>query len=403
VSRAGLWALEVGATFLNHGSFGAVPLAVRAEQERWRARMEAQPVRFMARELPGLLEGVRAEVGAALGADPSRLALVQNATHGVATVLAALPWAPGDEILLADQGYNAVRQAVRALEERHGVVARVVHVPFPIATHDIAVEAFAQGIGPRTRLVIVDHVSSPTAWVYPVARIVALARAAGVPVLVDGAHGPGMLPLALDALGADFYTGNLHKWACAPRGTAILHVDERWRAHDARGGALGVHPLAVSHAYGQGHAAEFDWTGTFDPTGWLAVPAALAFAREHADMAAHNHARVREGRALLAQALDVALPHPENPVPVGDAIQGEGLHYASMAAVPVPLAAPDAAGWTPDALRALNARMWEEHRIEVPFTAPHGALLVRISGQLYNEGREYERLARALSVWCGRA
>ncbi len=390
-----LWSLEEGATFLNHGSFGAVPKTVRRAQEAWRDRMEAQPVRFLARELAPALAEVRAQVAGFVGADVDGLALVPNATTGVSTVLRAIDWQPGDEILLADQGYNAVRQAVRALEERYGVVARVVHVPFPIAAHAEAVGAFAGGLNARTRLVIVDQVSSPTAYVYPVAEIVALARSAGVAVLVDGAHAPGMIPLALEATGADFFTGNLHKWLCAPRGTALLHVAPRWRAREAAsvraGESLGVHPLAVSHAYGQGHTTEFDWTGTFDPTGWLAVPEALAHWAAHPDMAALNHGLVQRARRVLATALDVPLPHPDDP-----------SFYAFMAAVPVPMAAPSLDGWTPAALVALNRRLWEEHAIEVPFTAPHGQLLVRVSGQLYNHDGEYERLASVLRGWCGR-
>ncbi len=376
-----LWDLDPQVTFLNHGSFGAVPRPVQAAQARWRRELEAQPVDFLARRLPALLEGVRARVAMWLNADTEGLAFVANATTGVATVLASMEWHAGDEIVLADQGYNAVRQAVRALEERYGVRAVEVHVPFFGASHDRTVEAFANGLSPRTRLVIVDAVSSPTAYVYPVARVVALARPAGVPVLVDGAHAPGMLPLDLRALGADFFTGNLHKWPCAPRGTAVLYLGERWRTGPAR-----VRPLAVSHGWGGGLAAEFDWTGTVDPTAWLAVPDALDFWDALPGYREVQHQLVREARALLADAMRVELPHPDDP-----------SYYASMAAVPVPLPPPDgAATWTADAAWAVNQRLWEEHRIEVPFTVHEGRLLVRVSGQVYNRGEEYGRLGAVL-------
>jgi isopenicillin-N epimerase len=204
---------------------------------------------------------------------------------------------------------------------------------------------------------------------------------------VDGAHAPGMLPLALEALGADFFTGNLHKWPCAPRGTAVLHVAERWRTGPSR-----VRPLAVSHGWGGGLAAEFDWTGTVDPTAWLAVPDALDFWDVFPEYREVQHQLVREARAVLADALGVELPHPD-----------DASYYASMAAVPVPLAPPDgAAAWNADRARAVNQLLWEEHRIEVPFTVHEGRLLVRVSGQVYNRGEEYGRLAGALAALTAR-
>ncbi len=378
------WALDPTVSYLNHGSFGATPRVVLAAQTAWRDELEREPVDFLARRLPGLLDATRRRVAEFLGADPAGLMPVANATTGVATVLQALawdrPWAPGDEILLADSTYNAVRQAVQALCDRWGVRRVEVRVPFPIVETAEATAAYVAGFSPRTRLVIVDHIVSPTALILPIHAIAAEARARGVPVLVDGAHGPGMVPLALDKLNADFYTGNLHKWLCTPKGAAILHLSPEWRGR--------CHPLALSHGYGGGLAAEFDWIGTADPTPWLAAPAALDFLSSFGMDAVResNHALVQTGRALLADALGVALPHPDDPA-----------LYGSMAAVPVPWAEPA----DPARLATLTAALYAEHRIEVPFAGYGGRVFVRISGQLYNYVEEYTRLAEILRTWRG--
>jgi len=375
-----LWGLDPTVTFLNHGSFGATPRAVLAAQARWRDEMEREPVLFLARRLPALMDGVRARVAAFLHADPAGLVPVPNATTGVATVLHTFDWSAGDEILLADSTYNAVKQACRALSERYGVTVVEAKVPFPLERGTEVTAAFAAAITPRTRLLIVDHVVSATGCVLPAADVVALARAHGVPVLVDGAHAPALLPLDLSAIGADFYTGNLHKWLCTPKGTAILSVAPAWRPR--------VHPVAISHGYGTGLAGEFDWTGTFDPSAWLAVPDAIDLFEGFGPDAvrASNHALVRDGRAELAEALGVELPHPDDP-----------SLYAAMATIPVPWAS-DARG---PALAALTAALYDAHRIEVPFTSYDGRAWVRIAAQLYNSPTDYTRLADVLRTWRG--
>lgn len=379
------WGLDPTVTFLNHGSFGATPRAVLDAQARWRDEMERQPVLFLARRLPALMDSVRSRVATFLNADPAGLLPVPNATTGVATVFHALTWGPGDEILLADSTYNAVKQAARALSDRYGVRVVEVKVPFPLDSPDEVTAAYVAGFGPRTRLVVVDHVASATGCVLPVAAIVAEARRRGVPVLVDGAHAPALLPLDLLAIGADFYTGNLHKWLCAPKGTAILSIAPAWRAT--------VHPLAISHGYGGGVTGEFDWTGTFDPSAWLAVPTAIdLFLELGADaVRASNHALVQRGRVELAEALGVDLPHPDDPA-----------LYAAMAAVQVPWAR-GADGAPPNAasLNGLSAALFDEHRIEVPFSAYDDRVWVRISGQLYNAPEDYSRLAEVMKGWRG--
>jgi isopenicillin-N epimerase len=338
--------------------------------------MEAEPVAFLARALEPEVHRVRARLAAFLGADPDGLALVPNATTGVNTVLRAFDWQPGDEILICDHTYGAVKQACRMLADRYGVIPVEATIPFPAASSREAVEAFAARLSARTRLVIVDHIASPTALVFDIDAIVQIARSAGVPVLVDGAHGPGMRPLALDALGADFYTGNLHKWVCAPKGAAFLWMAPEWRGR--------VHPLAVSHAYGAGLAPEFDWTGTSDPSAWLCVPDALDACAAFPDMSAYNHGLVREGRARIAAALDVEVPHADDPA-----------LYGFMAAIPYPRARVTG----PDTLRDLTAKLFAEHRIEVPFTSYDGRVFVRISGQVYNTADQYARLADVLRTF----
>ncbi len=381
-----LWDLDPSVTFLNHGSFGATPRAVRLDQRRWQDAMEAQPVDFLVRRLPELLAASRAWLGAFLGADPAGLALVPNATTGVNTALRSLDWQAGDEVVIADHGYNAVIQALRWLSDRHGVRTRLARVPFPLDDAAQITAAFADAIGPRTRLLIIDHITSATALIFPVAEILALARQAGALTLVDGAHAPGMLPLSLDALGADFYTGNLHKWPCAPKGCAFLYVRPERRER--------VHPLAISHAYRQGFLLEADWTGTADPSPFLSIPATLDFWEAPgsptggwAVTRAANHALVQTGRREIARALGADLPHPDDPA-----------LYGAMAAVPFDMT-PDPGGFPGAAARAaaLNTRLYADHRIEVPFTAFDDRIWLRISGQRHNAPEEYARLAEVLA------
>lgn len=369
------WAIDPAVTYLNHGSFGATPRVVLAAQAALRGEMEGELVEFLARRLPARLDLVRRRVAAFLGGDPAGLVFVPNATYGVEAALGAIDWRPGDEIVHADHGYNAVKKAVLRLEHRYGVRRVEAKVPFPLQHPGQVIEAFRAAIGPKTRLVLIDHITSPTALVLPATELVALAHAHGVPALVDGAHAPALLPLDLDAIGADFYTGNLHKWVCAPKGSAILYVHADWRSR--------VHAPITSHGYGGGLAAEFEWTGTFDPTPWLSIPAAL----DHLEslgvdaVRTNNHALVQEGRQRLAHALGVPLPHPDDPA-----------LYGPMASVLVPWAK---AAEGP----ALNARLYAEHRIEVPFTGYDERCFVRISGQVYNRPEQYTKLAEVLRTW----
>ena len=269
------WTLEPTVTFLTHGTFGATPRVVLEAQQAWRERLEREPVRFLDRELEGLLIDVRERLGAFIGAAPEDLAFVTNATTGVNTVLQSLRFAPGDELLATDHEYNATINALRHVAARDGARVVIARIPFPIRGEAEALEAILGAVTDRTRLALVSHITSTTALVLPIERIVGELADRGVDTLVDGAHAPGQVPLDLDRIGAAYATGNAHKWLCAPKGAAYLHV----RA-DRRGG---IRPLVVSHGANDRRTdrtrfrAEFDWTGTLDPTAILAIPAALDF------------------------------------------------------------------------------------------------------------------------------
>lgn len=386
------WRLDPAVTFLNHGSYGACPLPVLKVQRILRDRMEAEPVRFLSGDLPGLLDAARRDVATFLGADPEGLAFVPNATTGVNTVLRSLRFEAGDELLTNDHEYNATINALRFVAERDGARAVIARIPFPIADPGQALESILAAVTARTRLVLVSQITSPTAVILPVAELVAELDRRGIDTLVDGAHAPGMVPLDLDALGAAYWTGNGHKWLCGPKGSAVLSVraDRRDR----------IHPLVVSHGANEPltdrsrFRAEFDWTGTTDPTAYLALPAAI----EHLDASGPdgggwpavmtaNHALALAGRDRIALALGVEPPAPDSML-------------GSMAALPIPSLRDEAGA---DALRQQLER---EDGIQVPIGGwPVRAartrddperILIRISAQLYNEPADYDRLAGAL-------
>jgi isopenicillin-N epimerase len=377
--------LDPRVTFLNHGSFGACPRAVQAAQARWRERMEREPVTFLARELEGRLDEARAQLARFVGAAPSDLAFVPNATFAVSSVARSLVLAPGDELLATDHGYNACRNAIEHVAERAGARVVTARLPFPIADAEQAVRPILDAVTPRTRLALLDHVTSPTALVLPMARLVAALERRGVDVLVDGAHAPGMLPLALSDLGAAYYTGNCHKWLCAPKGAAFLYVRPDRQAR--------VTPAVVSHGRNDPRAdrsrflLEFGWLGTSDPTAYLTVPDAIAELERLVpggwpEAQARNHALALFAQATLARALEQPAPAP--PEMVG-----------ARAAVAIPEAR--ARGRT---AQGLQEWLFQEHAIEThvaPWPTAVGRVL-RVSAQLYNHADEYERLAQVLMV-----
>jgi isopenicillin-N epimerase len=366
--------LEDGIAFLNNGSYGATPRVVFDAVNAWRLRVEAEPVRFYAREAMPALAAARQALAERIGADADGIGFVDNATTAANAVIASLDLSPGDEVLTTDHVYNAVRNALRHWCGRQGAAVIEAAVPYPIADADQIVAAIEQRLTPRTRLLVIDHIASPTALVMPVERLIALAHARGIRVLVDGAHAPGMLALDLNSLGADWYVGNCHKWMYAQRGCGFLYAAPCERAR--------VHPTVISHGYGKGLAAEFDWTGTRDLCHWLALPAALAFARELgvARIAAHNRALRDAGARLIAQRWGTEVGAP--PALLG-----------FMAAIRIPSHEPA----TPERAQALHDVLFDRHRVEVPVIAFAGALWARISAQIFNEIADYERLADAVA------
>ncbi len=386
------WTLDPSVTFLNHGSFGACPADVLAVQREWRDRLECQPITFLDRELEGHLDTARQALGAFLGADAAGLAFVPNATAGCNAVLSSIRFEPGDEILTDDQEYNAVLNTIRAAADRDGARVVMAALPFPTAGDDEIVDALLAAVTPRTRLAVLSHVTSSTALVLPIERIVRELDARGIDTLVDGAHAPGMVPLALDALGAAYYTGNGHKWLCGPKGAAFLWVRADRREQ--------IHPTIVSHGANATRTdrprfrLEFDWVGTGDPTAALTLPAAIDWMARlepggwPAVMAA-NHALALEARTLLVVAFG-------GPNPAPDAMIG------SMAAVPI--------AWPPTAEHAtrLHDALIDKDRIEVPIvswpvpgarsspTDPPRSILVRVSAQRYNDSGDIALLVAAL-------
>ncbi len=380
------WRLDPDVTFLNHGSFGACPAVVLEAQARIRERMEREPVRFMIRDLEGLLAEARSALAELVGAQPDDLAFVPNATTGVNTVLRSLRLSAGDELLTTDHGYAACHNALVFEAERSGARVVVAAVPFPLASPEEVVESVLSRVTARTRLLLIDHVTSPTALIFPVERLVAALAARGVDTLVDGAHAAGMLPLALDALGAAYYTANCHKWLCAPKGSAFLHV-RRDRQRDLR-------PLTISHGASSTRRdasrfrVEHDWTGTVDPSAYLAVPEAIRFVQALLPgglpaLRAHNHALIVEARSVLARVLGVEPPAPTSML-------------GSMVTLPLPLSPPPP---EPGQLEPLQDALFFEHRLELPVFRWQGPRRwLRVTAQAYNVPADYERLATALSA-----
>lgn len=381
------WSLDPEVTFLNHGSFGATPTAVLEHQQRLRRQMEAEPVRYFVRELPDLIDEALGDLARFVGADPADLVFVPNVTTAVNAVLRSMPLQRGDELLTTDHEYNACRNALDFVAARSGARVVVVRIPFPITSAEEVTNAVAGAITDRTRLLLVDHVTSSTALVLPVTDIVRVSHAHGVPVMVDGAHAPGMVPLDLDALGADYYGANCHKWICAPKGAGFLHVKRDLQS--------GVRPLVISHgatALLGGRSrfqADFHHGGTDDPTAWLCVPTALEFvgsllAGGWGEVMRRNRELAVEGRGILCDALGTAPPCPEEML-------------GSMSAVHLPDGADHPPG-PPTYTDPLQDALLLRFGIEVPVVCwPRPPRrLARISAQLYNDADQYRRLGEAL-------
>lgn len=369
-----LFALESESVHLNHGSYGATPRVVLAAQRAWQDRMEAEPSRFMEFDFRPALRASAARLAPYLGTDPDHLAIVENATQAVNAVLRSLDLKPGDRILINDQTYGAVRNTVRFVCAMTGAEITEWTMPFPAQDPSQALSALSAAVQASTpRVVIIDHVISPSALVLPVADMVALARDAGCLTLVDGAHAPGMMALDLAALDADWYTGNCHKWLFSAKGCAFLWAGPRVIER--------LHPTVISHGYGGGFVAEFDWVGTRDGSAQHALPAALDFVDTFGMEAiqVHNHALAMAAGRRLAAAWGTEMGAPE-----------------SMIGAMVTVRLPDGYGTDLASATDLRHRLLHEDRIQARIHPLAGRLYARVSSQIYNHIAEMDMLADAV-------
>ncbi len=386
------WPLDPAVAFLNHGAFGACPRVVLERQQELRLEMEREPIEFLTRKMSPLLDESRGTLAELIGADPADVVFVHNATAGVNAVLRSLDFRPGDEILVTAHDYNACRNVARYLADHNGIVVHVVDLPLPIDSPRQVIDAVLARVTARTKLVVLDHITSPTALIFPIEELAGELNRRGIDTLIDGAHAPGMIPLDLQRIGATYYTGNCHKWLCAPKGAAFLYV--------RRDRQSGIQPAIISHGYNRhrpGYSPfqdAFDWPGTFDPTSWLCVGEAIRFVRGLMPgglpaLMRRNHELAVLGQKILCRRLGLE--------PVGvESMLG------SIAAVVLPekMAAyylrVQPAGTLDSA--ALHDELLLDHRIEVPAyywpAAPQ--MILRISAQAYNDSTQYERLAEAL-------
>ena len=382
-----LWGLEEDRVFLNHGSFGATPTAIREEQRKWQDLMENEPVRFFEDLMPGILQTTREKLASFLSCDADDLALVENATSGVNTVLRSLQFAPGDEILVPDHAYQACRNTIDFVAQRWRAKVVTVNIPFPINDPQQAVDAIMGGVTDQTRLAMIDTVTSPTGLLMPFEQLVSMLEGRGVEVMLDAAHGIGMVPLNLNELGASYTTSNCHKWLCAPKGSAFLHVRKDKQA--------AIHPLTISHGmtFPLGDTTrfrhEFDWTGTRDMSAHCALPAAIDHLADVLEggwpsIMEHNHELALQGRDILCEALGLEKPCPDEMI----ACIATLILPSENKSGGIPLHEPD----------PLHVILSEKYGIQIPvwsWPSPQGRF-IRISAQLYNSEEEYHYLAWAL-------
>ncbi len=364
-------------TFLNHGSFGACPRPVFERYQAWQRELEAQPVDFLMRRLTGLLAEARANLAAYVGTSAENVVFVPNATKGTNIVVRSLDLQPGDEVLGTNHEYGAAERTWRFVCAKRGAKYVTQPISLPVDDPEATVEEFWQGVTERTRVIFVSHITSPTALTLPVAQICQRAKAAGILTVIDGAHVPGQLDLALDELGADFYTGNCHKWLCAPKGSAFLYASPEKQAL--------LEPLVVSWGWesrnpsGSPFIDYLEWVGTNDPAAYLSVPAAIEYQTQH------NWAEVRRachefGVQLRDEIQAIAgLPH---------IMPADDRWWMQLVAVPIS---------TDDPIE-LKHRLWDEHRVEVPIITWEDRTFVRVSLQAYNSIDDGERLVEALKV-----
>ncbi|BAY16506.1 isopenicillin-N epimerase [Anabaenopsis circularis NIES-21] len=377
-----LWSLDDNVVFLNHGSYGACPKAVLRMQQSLRSQLEQDPVNFFGRQWEPLLDNARSKLAAFINADVQDLVFVPNATTGVNSVLRSLTFSPDDEILTTNHEYNACRNALNFIASRTGARVVVAKIPFPLESPEQIIAAVLEKVSAKTRLALLDHITSQTGVIFPMQQLVKELQARGVETLIDGAHAPGMISLNMQEIGATYYSGNCHKWLSAPKGAAFLYVQRDKQPE--------IHPLTISHGANSPRTdksrfqLEFDWTGTDDPTGYMCVPEAIAFMSSllpggWLELMQRNHQLVLQARQLLCKELEVQPPCPEEMI-------------GSMAVVPIPVSLENCSHvW-------LHDELFDQFGIQVqvvPWQESPG-MLIRISAQIYNTLEQYQYLATAL-------
>jgi isopenicillin-N epimerase len=379
------WPLDRATVFLNHGSFGATPRFILQKQQEYRERLESQPVRFMMREVEELVDRSRRIAAGFVGADPADLVFVQNATAGVNAVFRSLQFNPGDEIIYHSHIYGACKQVLEFVAKRTGAILVEASYNFPVDSPGTITEAILSRVTLRTRIVLVDHISSATALVHPVEEVVRELTARGIDTMIDGAHAPGSIPLDLGKLGAAYYTGNCHKWLCAPKSAAILHV-RRDRQRD-------IFPVVISHAgaFAEPFAERFYWPGTHDPTPAICVGDAIGYLGGllpggWTELMQRNHRLCLEAREMICNSLGISKPCPDQMI-------------ASMATFPLPVSSrPASIGYK--GIEPLQELLYTRYSIEVPvwnWNSPPSRL-IRIAVQLYNSMEQYRYFAEALNA-----
>jgi isopenicillin-N epimerase len=368
--------LDPSVTFLNHGSFGATPRPVFETYQRWQRELEKQPVEFLGRRHNDLMRASRAALAEYLGTRAENLVFTQNVTVALNIVAHSLALGPGDEVLSTNHEYGALDRTWRFLSKEHGFACLNQKISIPLTTQDEFVDEFWRGVTPRTRLIFLSHITSPTALIFPIEEIIRRARAAGIVTVIDGAHVPGQIPLALDSLGADFYGGNLHKWLCAPKGAGFLYARPEMQHL--------LKPLVVSWGYESERPGDspfidlHEWWGTRDIAAFLSVPAAIEFQKNH------NWEKVRDACHELACYAQTQICNLTGMNPLHSDSE---TWFRQMVSLPLP-ADTD--------IISLKERLYNDYRIEVPLIEWNKRRLIRVSIQGYNTKEDVDKLIFAL-------